>query len=1315
MSMSRFFLPRPDFASADAETCTVTAAPTRRIVRTLAALFAVCAVSGAVAVERTWVGASGGKWSDSNNWSPAAVPGGTDVVVFRPADNLVVRIGDGTPQAGGFRFESGVTTFAYTNSSVAIYMGNVSNFFDVAAGASVVVSNRFLGNGSLQKTGRFIKTGSGKLTICTPDIQDFWEYSGANALAGADFRGGETVLSAGHNYLLASIPINIYSGATVRCAGNYRIRTTQPVSIAAGGVLDCGAYTQYAQSISGNGVITNQSELILYLGKGACTFSGRVFQAPGSNSTISFKSRPAGMNDADWGFVIGAADTLARSGITVPAGAGNVVRFAAGITDFHIGYVGGSANSDQCLVLEDEAGCPVNVYARFYQKSNPVRLAGRGGAFFDCDGELLVSSSVVDGFSGVLGVRGEHWMAIGDQTAAGWPDLSPLGALEVTTGRLDVRSKNVVGAAVDVPLIGRNGRIDFHGDAVLGRANMTNAFWLVLTGASLTVTGGCTTVKNLSDGHGLYLYANSSLVLTNGARLVGREAIPLSPSGTALRRPGSFSFATGDTDDLKTASFSVSDGAYASFKSDKMPRRLTVGRGGEVCIGGNLSTKCTASDPAVMTVDGGRMTLGVHLAPYTMTVTPDSDAFELRVGAVGMHLDFDVPEQVLSSGHGKFTFSRGIKSGVADGTDGGVVRTGGGWMFMCAPHEITGTFDNRDGVLSLLNRKTVTDATAPMFGSGDFRLGNARLQYHEAITNSFTLRLATAAGKAVFFDGAATLCQRAGSQRPVQNIVIGPSGAATDGALIRGCAGAAFFLWNDLTAADPSAGGSVTVNGGLSADVVGRLLAPVFHYVYSPDAGTWRSECRHLGFLSCAADGTLTAFTEETEGFAGGAASVAAVSVETALTADAAVAALRVDGVSGLNAAGTSASALTIASGVTLSVGDGSHPAVVLMNNRDAQATATVKGAGTLDFGASEGLVAVNRVGSASAPARIDCTIAGRGGLSVVAPLDGSPHVLGLGGANTYTGGTRVNGAQVAPSSASAFSSGPVTLGDGDAAGGGLLMAVDGLVVPNDLRIAGRGPIGSLNATVTYGAVVFTADGELSGDAEIYAPVRLCAAGAARGTFSGILSGGAVEIWEGSGTVVFAGANTYTGGTEVVAATLALAGDGTAGTGDITLDRGILRIENTGAKTVAQKVSGVGTLALAGSGPVTFASLVPQDEGFILDVCGGVRTLAGSFAGIASVVNSSPTGRARLTAGTDGAWSGEIGSRVDLGVAAGATFRLGADATLPADARIHLEDGATLDLGGVARTIRTVYGDGDVVNGSLSETHPRTGLAILVK
>ena len=100
---------------------------------------ALCAAAmlpmAANATERTWIGASGGKWTDAANWSQSGTPGFTDILNFNPAGDLVVTIGDGTAncRGGGFSFESGSTVFARTTgtgSSIGIYMGNVSNFWN---------------------------------------------------------------------------------------------------------------------------------------------------------------------------------------------------------------------------------------------------------------------------------------------------------------------------------------------------------------------------------------------------------------------------------------------------------------------------------------------------------------------------------------------------------------------------------------------------------------------------------------------------------------------------------------------------------------------------------------------------------------------------------------------------------------------------------------------------------------------------------------------------------------------------------------------------------------------------------------------------------------------------------------------------------------------------------------------------------------------------------------------------------------------------------------------------------------------------------
>ena len=630
--------------------------------------------------------------------------------------------------------------------------------------------------------------------------------------------------------------------------------------------------------------------------------------------------------------------------------------------------------------------------------------------------------------------------------------------------------------------------------------------------------------------------------------------------------------------------------------------------------------------------------------------------------------------------------------------DGGVTVEGRAIYRISKPFELTGDVRVVGGGVALVDSAD-TATTPQFFGAGSFALRNSALTYQQCSSDK-GLQLATATGKGLAYEGGGMIRFRRANggssggdfannadNYSKQTLVSGP--------LSRTGKGSVLYLWDGVNQYVGADGASkYTVSGGVANGLSGAVAQPVI--------GTKNYD---QTFLSYDADDGFKEFS----GYASvsdatTSSSIVDITATATLSSSKAVGGLRM-----------MYSDLSLSSGVTLSVGDGTNPAIVLLNNRSTQSTATIKGAGTLDFGTSEGLVALNRTSSMSSPARIDCTIAGSGGLSVVAPLDGGVHVLGLGGANVFTGGTFVNGAFACPTNSSAFSSGMVTLGDGDAAGGGLLMATEGLVVPNAMRIAGRGPISTLDASMTYGAVIFTKSGELSGNVEVYAPVRLCARGnGVRGTFSGSLSGDSVRLWSCTGEIAFSGVNTYTGGTAVVSSTLALSGNGTAGTGGIVLDRGTLRVENTAAKTIPNTVSGIGTLALAGSGAVTFSSLASEEGcGFALDVCGGERQLAGSLADIASITNSS-SARGVLVVTSDGAWSGEVHSNVGIGVATGVRFLLGADATLPADARLYLADGATLDLDGETRTVRTVYGNGMVVNGTLNETNPRGGAILIV-
>ncbi len=287
-----------------------------------------------------------------------------------------------------------------------------------------------------------------------------------------------------------------------------------------------------------------------------------------------------------------------------------------------------------------------------------------------------------------------------------------------------------------------------------------------------------------------------------------------------------------------------------------------------------------------------------------------------------------------------------------------------------------------------------------------------------------------------------------------------------------------------------------------------------------------------------------------------------------------------------------------------------------------------------LDFGAHEGVIAVNgKSGGIVSFARIDAKISGAGGLSVVGVNDVSIECgLELRGENDYEGGTRINGVFVRPTTSGSLSSDDVYLGDGELCGGALQLDTEGLVIANDIHAAGWGPRLLGEVSGGRGALVFKKGATLTGSVEAYRPLRVGVLDDAgiEGIFTGCVSGDKIQVWGSdpkcptTGAVVFTGANTYTGGTEVVNATLVLRDGGTAGTGPIWLSDGTLSVEGSKPQSVPNRVTGLGTIRVSGKGEKSFAALDSEDGvGFTLEVGSDRRAFVRSLKGFSSVASSS--------------------------------------------------------------------------------------------
>lgn len=101
----------------------------------------------------------------------------------------------------------------------------------------------------------------------------------------------------------------------------------------------------------------------------------------------------------------------------------------------------------------------------------------------------------------------------------------------------------------------------------------------------------------------------------------------------------------------------------------------------------------------------------------------------------------------------------------------------------------------------------------------------------------------------------------------------------------------------------------------------------------------------------------------------------------------------------------------------------------------------------------------------------------------------------------------------------------------------------------------------------------------------------------------------------GNGVQTFTRANTYSGGTEILNGTVAVAGNGTLGSGDVAVSGGIWDISGINAAAYVlsseQTLSGAGTIVATGKTLTVNGTLAPGNSIGTLTVDGGVLDLSG--------------------------------------------------------------------------------------------------------
>ena len=702
----------------------------------------------------------------------------------------------------------------------------------------------------------------------------------------------------------------------------------------------------------------------------------------------------------------------------------------------------------------------------------------------------------------------------------------------------------------------------------------------------------------------------------------------------------------------------------------QMPKVFDLFGGDLAFYGANAKGICkdaTPLSPAVLNIRGGRVLVDMHgTYRYGTTLFPGTNAF--RVVVHDKPAVFKAVNHTASSGEDRtIDIARPIESGVEEGKDGGLTLEGAPVFKFRYPVLLNGPFTALDGEI-LLDNRADTDTTAAFFGSGDVNFGNVKFRFPSASTASKTVKFATDEGAAFSVRGSSQFTFKSAAGDLPQNVEIG-------GSLVRMRGGVLFLSEHGCASGLQSV---FKVNGGVALNEAHLTKVPILFR--DP------SVLKHR-FATCSEDGRIVPLTDVATSLDDPNTAKKAVVISSAaeLSADEekSVAALMIDDAK-----------LELNSASKINVGVGEEPAIVVWNKTYAS-DKLPKGNGTIDFGAREGVVVIDSRSADYATLPIPFTLAGSGGVTFISAPEKAYKYLKLTGANTYSGPTTINSIRVEPCTSSALGLGEVHVGGGERAGGRIYFGSP-VTLPNDFFVSGRG----INKSVysdTSGAFVFATNATLTGSVTLEGETRMTLIDGARGTISGTVKGvGRLSLYPGDGTLVLEGDNTYTGGTEVVGASLAVTRTGSLGFGDVVLDGGILVFENASAMSLTNTVSGIGTIALKGSAPVAFDGNLSNLEAS-LDLCGTWQTFT-EMPPFGKIVNSH-SGKATFALASN------------LGTVSWPGYAFEGKVSLA------IGEGTVLDLGGrEIEVFRLEPGAASkIVNGTVKQIKPMVGMRVIFR
>ena len=962
-------------------------------------------------------------------------------------------------------------------------------------------------------------------------------------------------------YLTAPTNITVKSGATFFMSGyNAFNENNTAIYLESNATfrVDTRGSQDFIAGISGAGAIvtpaSKTANLKLSFKRGPCEFSGTT----DNRVTLEFLDYSS-VDSANKRFVVGGVNSLASATVKDNAGA---LRFAPGLGECKIGTY--TLADFKELRLEDEAGEPVSLTAKFSSTAKTT-FTGAGSLHVVNSGATFTNDQMQIG--GTLSIGSGQTMTFGNGTAEADVDLSTIAGLGTAGGTLAF--KNVGTAVLDVPVEG-NGTIKAYGSVYFSDFRMADTQIEPSAAATVTLAGGDSTLSSFT-----FAEANATIEVTGGTH-TGKKTLRTLDTASVLPVPSFIPTA------YRPGILRVSGGeVWLSNVLGELNRLELLGGNCVAASGYQSYTGATAENPSVILFDGGTMTINMRDTQYWWWMPSSaSSKVAVKIGANGARFCTRDRSCGYNPDNADVAFCKGMSTADGVASDGGVtfdLRRAGFTAVLLEPLLINGPVTAMDGRISVFrysdSQYAHLDAYPSFFGTGDFTLDCSVLAYLKAGSTQDvpegTLRLASGAGSKFTVRGASAIRFRTDSGKPQQHVIVGADGAAANSAFVRERGGA--FYIHDAGSALDGTRSTFVVNGGVATNEHTTLVrAPVFGNNTSHSGSG--DDC----FLCYDGEKGFVEFADyKTSLTAGENAVVRANGLSLAANANAHVAAVQL----------VNWGSMTLNAGSRLTVGNGVDPACVLMGYET-----DISGSGTLDFGTSEGVISVG-------PTYYDdghllkCSIAGSGGVTYAGMPNYQMRLITISGASTYTGGTHISGSALRVHNALAFSSGDVYL-DGGYRNGGKLLFDTPLTFANDMHVSGGGHRLHQDWQTGkdfHGAIAFLTNGvTIAGNVELIADTEMSSLG--EGTFTGVISGDRLVAKPGVGRIVLAADNTYTGGTEIVRTTIALAGTSpSVGTGRVSLDNGVLRFENTSPVTFSNAIEGVGRIEIAGAS-VKFAS-----------------------------------------------------------------------------------------------------------------------------